>query len=202
MIKRVIRAAMLDVEFFQKAELDTSLTQEALMVVIIVSLIGAIGSFLGGVIAGRFGGALLALIVALVTGVATYYVWAYVTYFVGTKLFDAAVDPGELLRVLGYASGPRALSIFSFIPCIGWLITLAGGVWALIAGFIGVREALDLDTTKTLITVFIGWIRVPVAPASMTSACPRWIVDTASPTARWPLDSRMVSELLGPCRSL
>jgi hypothetical protein len=31
-----------------------------------------------------------------------------------------------------------------------------------VAGFIGTREALDLDTTKTLITVAIGWVIVTV----------------------------------------
>lgn len=162
MINRVIRAAMLDAAFFKKAEADTSLTQEALMVVIIVSLIGSIGSFIGGVIDGNIGAALLGLIAALVTGVVTYYIWAYVTYFVGKQLFSADVDPGELLRVLGYASGPRALSILSFIPCVGGLIALVGGIWSLVAGFIGVREALDLDTTKTAITVVIGWVIVMI----------------------------------------
>ncbi len=169
MINRVIRAAMLDVDFFNEVEADTSLTQEALMVVILVSLLGSIGSFIGGIISGGFGSALLALIVALVMGVVTYYIWAYVTYFVGVQLFDATADPGELLRVLGYASGPRALSILSFIPCLGWLIALAGGIWALIAGFIGVREALDLDTTKTLITVVIGWVIILIITAIITA---------------------------------
>jgi hypothetical protein len=42
------------------------------------------------------------------------------------------------------------------------LVSLVGGIWALVAGFIGSREALDLDTTKTLITVAIGWVIVTV----------------------------------------
>jgi hypothetical protein len=57
------------------------------------------------------------------------------------------------------------LSILSFIPCIGALIALAGNIWALVAGFIGVREALDLDSTKTLITVAIGWVIVVIITA-------------------------------------
>jgi len=169
MINRVIRAAMLDVEFFREAEADTSLTQEALMVVILVSLLGSIGSFIGSLINRGFGAALLALIVALVMGVVNYYVWAYVTYFLGTNLFEGKADPGELLRVLGYASGPQALSILNFIPCLGWLIALAGGIWALVAGFIGVREALDLDTTKTLITVIVGWVIIWVVRTILLS---------------------------------
>ena len=48
----------------------------------------------------------------------------------------------------------------------------------------------------------MGWTRVPVAPATMMSAMPRWIVTAASPRARWPLASRTVRELLGPRRSL
>jgi len=162
MINRVVKAAMLDKEFYQKAEADTSLTQEALMVVILVSVAGAVGSFIGGLIGGNIGTAFLGLIVSVVMGVATYYIWAYVTYFVGTQLFNATADAGELLRVLGYASGPRVLSILSFIPCVGGLAGLAGGIWSLVAGFIGVKEALDLDTTKTLITVVIGWVIVTV----------------------------------------
>lgn len=165
MINRIIRAAMLDGEFFKKAETDTTLTQEALMVVILVSLIGSIGTFIGGAISGDFGAALLGLIAALVAGVVSYYIWAYVTYFVGTKLFNAEVDAGEMLRVLGYASGPRALSILTFIPCVGPLVAFAGGVWSLIAAFIGAREALDLDTTKTIITIVIGWIIIMIITA-------------------------------------
>ncbi|MGD2176484.1 MAG: YIP1 family protein [Anaerolineae bacterium] len=162
LFNRVVRAAMLDVEFFKQAESDISLNQEALIVVILVSLAGGIGGFIGGLTGGGFGSALLALIVALIIGVLNYYIWAYVTYFVGTQLFKADVDPGELLRVLGYASGPQVLSILRFIPCIGALISLAGSIWALVAGFIGTREALDLDTTKTLVTVVIGWVIVTV----------------------------------------
>jgi len=94
--------------------------------------------------------------------VLNYYVWSYVTYFVGKQLFNAAVDPGELLRVLGYASGPRVLGVLRFIPCLGWLIAFAGDIWALIAGFIGAKEALDLDATKTLITVAIGWVIIVI----------------------------------------
>ena len=162
LFSRVTRAAMLDVEFFKEAESDTSLNQEALLVVVLVSLAGAIGGFIGGLIGGSFGSALLALIVALIIGIVNYYIWAYVTYFVGKQLFNADVNAGEMLRVLGYASGPRVLSIISFIPCIGWLAALAGGIWALVAGFIGSREALDLDTTKTIITVVVGWLIVTV----------------------------------------
>jgi hypothetical protein len=158
MFNRVTRAAMLDVNLYEEVEADTSLNQEALIVVILVSILSGIGGFLQGVFNGDIGAALLALVVGVVLGVVSYYIWAYVTYFVGTNLFGGTADAGELLRVLGYASGPRVLGVLGFIPCVGGLAGLVGAIWALVAGVIAVREALDFDTTKAVLTVIIGWV--------------------------------------------
>lgn len=160
MINRVVRAARLDVDLYEGVEADTSLTQEALIVVVLVSIAGGIGSFLAGIFSGSIGSALLGLILSVVLGVISYYIWAYVTYFVGTELFEGTADVGELLRTLGYASGPRVLSILTFIPCLGPLAGLVGAIWALVAGVVAVRQALDFDTTKTILTVVIGWVIV------------------------------------------
>ena len=162
MINRVIRAATLDVNLYEEVEADTSLTQEALMVVILVSIAGGIGAFLGGILGGKFVGAIIMLILTVVIGVVNYYIWAYVTHFVGTNLFQGTADVGEMLRTLGYASGPRVLSILGFIPCVGALAGLVGAIWSLVAGVIAVRQALDFDTTKAVITVIIGWVIVLV----------------------------------------
>jgi hypothetical protein len=162
MFNRVTRAAMLDVNLYEEVEADTSLNQEALIVVILVSILSGIGGFLQGVFNGDIGAALLALVVGVVLGVVSYYIWAYVTYFVGTNLFGGTADAGELLRVLGYASGPRVLGVLGFIPCVGGLAGLVGAIWALVAGVIAVREALDFDTTKAVLTVIIGWVIVLV----------------------------------------
>ena len=159
----MIRAARLDVSFYNEAEADTGLNQEALIVVVLVSVLSGIGSLIGGIILGNgFGSALLGLLAGVILGIVNYYVWAYVTYFVGTRLFDSTADPGELLRVLGYASGPRALGALSFVPCVGWVFGLGGAIWSLVTGFFGVREALDFDTTKAILTVIIGWVVVLV----------------------------------------
>lgn len=159
MINRMIRAAMLDINFYEEVEADTSLNQEALMVVILVSIAAGIGAFLGGIIGGSIGFAIGGLILGVIMGVINYYIWAYVTYFVGTNLFQGTADVGELLRTLGYASAPRVLSILSFIPCVGWLVALAGAVWSLVTAVVAVRQALDFDDTITaIITVAIGWV--------------------------------------------
>jgi len=160
MINRVVRAAMLDVDLYEEVEADTTLTQEALMVVILVSIASGVGGFLAGVIGGDIGAAVLGLILGVVMGVLGYYIWAYVTYFVGTNLFEGTADVGEMLRTLGYASGPRVLGVLAFIPCLGPLAALVGALWALVTGVVAVRQALDFDTGKAILTVIIGWVIV------------------------------------------
>ena len=169
LVNRVMRAALLDKEFYKEVEADTSLNQEALLVVIIVTIASGIGFFIDNLFGGKIGGAILALIVSTAVGIANYYIWAYVTHFIGTNMFKGEAEPGELLRVLGYASGPRILSLLIFIPCLGGILNFGGSIWALVAGFFGVQEALDLDTTKTLVTVVLGWVAIFIINSILTS---------------------------------
>ena len=159
-INRALRAALLDREFFQEVEKDIDLNQEALLVVIIVSVAGGVAAFIAGLINGNFGPAVLGLSISTAVGITNYYIWAYVTHYIGTKMFTAQAEPGELLRVLGYASAPRVLSLLVFFPYFGPLLGFAGSIWALVAGFVGAREALDLDTAESLATVFLGWLTI------------------------------------------
>jgi len=159
MLGRAIRAAKLDVTLYQEVEHDNSLNQEALMVVIIASSLAALGALIGGIFTG-FTAAVFAMIWTVIWGVAGYYIWSYLTWFIGTRLFDGTAEPGELLRTIGYATAPRALGVLVFIPCIGWLVVFLAGIWSLICGVIAVREALNFDTSKAIITVVIGWVVV------------------------------------------
>ncbi len=162
MVNRVVRAAMLEAAVYEEAEANTNLNQEALAVVILASLANGVGLFLSGIVGGSIGAAIGGLLFGVIMGVLGYYIWAYVTYWVGTNLLKGTADVGELLRTLGYASGPRALGILAFIPCLGGLIGLIGSIWALVTGVIAVRQALDFDTGKAILTVIIGWIIVLV----------------------------------------
>jgi len=164
MVDRVIRAVKLDKDFYNEAERDTSLNQEALLVVIIVSLASGLGSLIGGFINRDigFGGALLGAVITIVLGIASYYIWAYVTLFVGTKFFGGTADAGEMLRTLGYAQAPRLLGLLSFIPCVGPIISLLSFVLSLVAVVVAIREALDFDTGKAIVTAIIGWVIIMV----------------------------------------
>jgi hypothetical protein len=160
MIANVRRAMSLDRTFYQEVANDERYNQEALMVVIVAAVLTGIGGFLGGIFRLDFLGAFIGLIVGVLMAVVGYYIWAYIVQFVGKTMFQGQATTPQLLRTLGYAYGPTALGVFSFIPCIGWLIALIGGIWSLVCGFFAVRETHRLSDSQTIVTVVVGWLIV------------------------------------------
>ena len=147
---RILGVFKLDVATFEEIEHDTTATTQAAIVVLIVALVAAIGSGIGATIAdGNF---ISSFIGQLITTFVGWLIWSAVTYFVGTSLFGGKATLDEMLRVIGFAYAPQILGI---IPCIGAII---GCIWTLIAGFIAVRQGLDLDNGKAFLTIVVGAI--------------------------------------------
>jgi hypothetical protein len=152
MIGNVRRAMSLDQSFYQEVSGNERYQREALMVVIVAAALTGLGAFLRQLFALQFFGALIALIVGVAMAVVGYYIWAYVVYWVGAKFFHGQATAPQLLRTLGYAYGPTALAVFSFIPCVGGLIALVGGIWSLVCGYFAVRETHRLSDGQTILT--------------------------------------------------
>ncbi|MEA3487318.1 MAG: YIP1 family protein, partial [Thermodesulfobacteriota bacterium] len=150
---RIIRAAKLDVNLYEEVEADKGAMRQAMAVVVLSSLaagIGAIGTGgLGGIVVGTIG------------ALAGWYIWAYLTYFIGTKLLpepQTQSDPGELLRTIGFSSSPGLIRILGIIPGLGGVIFLVASLWMLVAMVIAVRQALDYTSTLRAVGVcIIGW---------------------------------------------
>jgi len=151
-INRIIGILKLDVHTFEEIEADKNATVEAAIIVTIVALVGSIGAAISS---GQF---LITYVTSFIWAIVGWVIWSAITLLVGTKLFNGQADLGEMLRVLGYAQIPNILRVLGFIPCIGPLITLVAAIWSLVAAFIAIRQGLDIDNTKALLTVFIGWV--------------------------------------------
>jgi hypothetical protein len=161
MIDRIVRAIRLDWTVFREIAQDREALQQAAIIVLVVTFLSALGGAGGMLIAKmNVGTAILGFFVDwFVNGILIGWIgWSILTYLVGTYLFKGQSDVQEMMRVLGYASAPRLLGLFSFIPCIGWIIAIAGWILSLIAGIIAIREAMDFDTGNAIITVVISWI--------------------------------------------
>ncbi len=163
LVQRMIRAARLDAGVYEELEADRSATSQAATAVGIVAVCNGVGAALAAQFIARPEGVpgpnpILALVGGVVGALLGWLIWSYVTYFVGTKFFGGTATPGELLRTIGFAQSPGVLNLLSFIPVVGGIIALVTGIWALVAGIVAVRQALDFDTGKAILTTVIGWI--------------------------------------------
>jgi len=151
---RIIRAAKLDAQLYEEVEADTGAMGQAMGVVVLSSMAAGVGSV--GI--GGLGGILVGTIAALIG----WYVWAYLTYFIGTKFLpepQTEADLGELLRTIGFSSSPGLIRVFGIIPGLAGPLFLVAGIWMLVAMVIAVRQALDYESTSRAVGVcVIGWI--------------------------------------------
>ncbi|MEJ2655620.1 MAG: hypothetical protein P8012_00285 [Desulfobacterales bacterium] len=153
-IDRIVRAAKLDVNLYEEVEADKGAMGQAMGVVVLSSIAAGIGSI------GTIG--VKGLIIGAVTALIAWYVWAYMTYFIGAKILpepQTQSDHGELLRTIGFSSSPGLIRILAVIPGISGIIFAIASIWMLIAMVIAVRQALDYQSTLRAVGVcIIGWI--------------------------------------------
>ena len=151
---RMIRAAKLDRDLYEEVEADTGATRQAMLVVVLSSVAAGIGSAGGGGLKGLLLGTLSALV--------AWYIWAFLTYFIGTRLLPESqteADMGQLLRTIGFSSSPGLLRILGILPGLTGIVFLICAIWMLVAMVIAVRQALDYHGTGRAIAVcLIGWV--------------------------------------------
>jgi hypothetical protein len=151
---RIIRAAKLDVNLYEEVETDKGALGQAMSVVVLSSLAAGIGTM------GT--GGLIGIVLGTVAALIGWYIWAFITYTIGTKLLpqpQTKADYGELLRTIGFSSSPGLIRVFGIIPGLTGIVFLVAGIWMLVAMVIAVRQALDYSNTLRAVGVcLIGWI--------------------------------------------
>jgi len=152
---------MLDIATYEEVEHDDNLTTQAAIVVLIAALARGVGGFNDGE---------NGIIVGVVAALFSWLVWAGITYLIGSKLLKGTATWGELLRTLGYAQAPAVLLIFGFVPVLGNIVGAVVGIWLLVTGIVAIRQALDFDTGKAVLTAFLGWLVAVAIPALVIGA--------------------------------
>ncbi len=152
--ERMIRAAKLDVSLYEEVEADRGALKQATAVVVLASVAAGVGASAHGGIGGLLFGSISAL--------AGWYVWAFLTYWIGTRFLpepQTKADYGELLRTIGFASAPGMIRVLGVIPGLTGLVFVVASVWTLMAMVVAVRQALDYTgTLRAVVVCVIGWI--------------------------------------------
>jgi len=153
-VDRVIRAAKLDGNLYEEVEADKSALGQAMAVVVISSVAAGVGMIDEAGLGGIFMGAVAALI--------GWYIWAYLTFLIGTRLLpepQTSADYGELLRTIGFSSAPGVIRVLGIFPVLEGIVFFVASVWMLVAMVVAVRQALDYSGTLRAVGVcVIGWV--------------------------------------------
>jgi len=151
---RIIRAAKLDANLYEEVEADKEASGQAMAVVILSSVAAGIGTSLHG----EVGGVVLGVVATLIG----WYVWAYITYIIGTKFLpepQTEADLGQLLRTTGFSSSPGLIRVLGIVPGLTGIIFSVASVWMLVTMVIAVKQALDYTSTFRAVGVcLIGWV--------------------------------------------
>ena len=151
-LNRVYRSVRIDPEVFDEVRKDKNATTSAGVVVVLSSLAAGIGASQLGV-ENFFLAPALSLI--------TWFVWAYIVYFVGVKLFP---DPKTktthkaLLTSIGFSSAPGMIRIFGFNEDLMTVTVIGAAFWMLACMVVAVKQTLNYKSLwKALGVVVIAW---------------------------------------------
>ncbi|MFQ6676116.1 MAG: YIP1 family protein [Fidelibacterota bacterium] len=150
---RIVRSARLDISLYEEVEGDPNTMGQAMTVVVLSGLAAGIGSFDTGGFSAMVAGTIVALV--------GWFVWAYLTYFIGTRILpepQTRADYGQLLRTIGFASSPGLIRVLGILTFLRPLVFPVAAIWMLVAMVIAVRQALDYTSTWRAVGVcVIGW---------------------------------------------
>jgi hypothetical protein len=151
-LNRVFRSIKIDPDVYDEVQKDKTATLPAAIVVVISSLAA-------GIAAKQLGAS--SFIFAPILSLVSWFVWAYIVYFVGVKLFPDAktkTTHAALLRAIGFSSAPGIIRVFSFTPELMTVTFIGSALWMLACMVVAVRQTLNFKSLwKALGVVVMSW---------------------------------------------
>ena len=149
---RVFRSIKIDPDVYDEVQKDKTATLSAAIVVVISSLAA-------GIAAKQLGAS--SFIFAPILSLLSWFVWAYIVYFVGVKLFPdpkTKTSHASLLRAIGFSSAPGIIRVFGFTPELMTVTFIGSALWMLACMVVAVRQTLNFKSLwKALGVVIMSW---------------------------------------------
>ncbi len=155
LMNRLMRLARLDTTVFDEVRLDASATVPSVIVAVASTFLAGLGGWLWWSMTQDFGDKGKVLVQSLILGsvfsIALWVAWLLIVYVLLTQVFKAQADIQQLVRTMGLAAAPLALSVLMFIPGADFGIGLAS-----IALFFGLTTiAVQAATNASAGTVLV-----------------------------------------------
>ena len=164
-VYRLMGAAVLDGSMYEGIEADKRATTQAATTVLLFSVAAGIGA------TGRYGVHLPNFVGTMALALVTWLAWAMLMFQIGTRLLpepQTRATFGELLRTTGFAAAPGLLQAFAILPGMVGPVFVGTWIWMIAAMVIGVRHALDYQSTlrALIVCIIAGGLSLAMAVAA------------------------------------
>jgi len=158
---RLQRLVRLDTTVFDEVRLDPGATIPSVLVLIVATVFSGVGGWLWWIVEDyRDASDVLveSVILGSIFSIALWIVWLLVAWVILTQVFREDADWQQMLRTMGMASAPLALSVAMFIPGVDFGIALAS--IALFFGLttIAIQATTTAEPAHTLVANTAGFL--------------------------------------------
>lgn len=162
-INRILRLARLDTSVFDEVRDDVNELIPAVVVAAVSALLAGLGAMLfyqvndvfsseapDGLFLRTFimGGIFLALL---------YGVWILISYVFLVQVYKASADLQALVRTMGYAAIPLALSVLMFVPVLGPVFAIVPIGLLFVLSIYATQSVTNADSTQVVISNLVGF---------------------------------------------
>jgi len=159
------RLARLDLTVFEEVRSDPSATPGAIVVVFLASVLAGIGSWLWAVqTEGVSAGEVLvkSLIIGSILQTLVWFIWVYLVFQVLARAYGARTDFYELIRSMGFAFAPVAMSVLIAITAFAVPFGVAALAGATLFSHFAIQSSSSAEPRQVLIANFVGFLSFAV----------------------------------------
>ena len=159
------RLARLDLTVFEEVRSDPSATPGAIVVVFLASVLAGIGSWLWAVqTEGVSAGEVLvkSLIIGSILQTLVWFIWVYLVFQVLARAYGARTDFYELIRSMGFAFAPVAMSVLIAITAFAVPFGVAALAGATLFSHFAIQSSSSAEPRQILIANFVGFLSFAV----------------------------------------
>jgi hypothetical protein len=162
MMNRLMRLIRLDTTVFDEVRLDAAATIPSVVVAAASMLLMGIGGWLWWMIGTDFDTGsgdifLKSTILGAVFAMALWLAWVFIVYLLLTQVFRAQADVQQLVRTMGLATVPLALSVFMFIPMLGFGVGVAALALTFGLTTMAIQAATNASPAQSLVANIAGF---------------------------------------------
>ncbi len=158
--ERLQRLVRLDTTVFDEVRQDPTATAPAVAILVISTFLAGIGGWLWWIVQD-FGdtGKLFfqSAILGSLFSIALWIVWLIIAWVILTQVFREDADWQQMLRTMGLAAAPLALTVGMFIPGINLGVALASVAFFFGLTTIAIQSCTTADPAKALVASVAGF---------------------------------------------